>query len=130
MGRGAAPTGGSAELRSYPALWPETTEAQARTNLRNLIFSLRRAVPGIDEWASLEGPAPVILDGVGLNITCLSYLDGVDFGIVVDREMIDDAWPLMNAVRSGMADLDAVVCGKRMEPSRPKGRAERQKLPT
>ena len=39
------------------------------------------------------------------------------------REMVDDAWPLMNAVRSGMADLDAVICGKKMEPSRPKGRA-------
>ena len=74
-------------------------------------------------------PVSVIIDGVGLNITCLSYMDHVDFGIVVDRDMIDDAWPLMNAVRSGLADLDAVVCGKRVEPSRPKGKAERQKLP-
>ncbi|HEV3001460.1 MAG TPA: wax ester/triacylglycerol synthase family O-acyltransferase [Solirubrobacteraceae bacterium] len=74
-------------------------------------------------------PVSVITDGVGLNITCLSYLDHVDFGIVADRELIDDAWPLMNAIRSGLADLDAVVCGGRTEPARPRGRAERQKLP-
>jgi WS/DGAT/MGAT family acyltransferase len=58
-------------------------------------------------------PVSVITDGVGLNITCLSYLDHVDFGIVADRELIDDAWPLMDAIRSGLADLEDVVCGKR-----------------
>ncbi|HEX2084922.1 MAG TPA: wax ester/triacylglycerol synthase family O-acyltransferase, partial [Solirubrobacteraceae bacterium] len=56
-------------------------------------------------------PVSVITDGVGLNITCLSYLDHVDFGIVVDRELVDDAWPLMDAVRRGLDDLHAVVCG-------------------
>ncbi|HEX8207203.1 MAG TPA: wax ester/triacylglycerol synthase family O-acyltransferase [Solirubrobacteraceae bacterium] len=77
-------------------------------------------------------PVSVITDGVGLNITCLSYRDHVDFGIVVDREMIDDAWPLMDALRTGLADLDTVVCGKRTERARPRspGKAERQKLPT
>jgi diacylglycerol O-acyltransferase / wax synthase len=56
-------------------------------------------------------PVSVIIDGVGLNITCLSYRDHVDFGIVADREMIDDAWPIMGAVSSALDDLDSVVCG-------------------
>jgi DNA-binding SARP family transcriptional activator len=29
-------------------LWPDTTEAQAQTNLRNLVFQLRRALPNAD----------------------------------------------------------------------------------
>ncbi|HEV2757243.1 MAG TPA: wax ester/triacylglycerol synthase family O-acyltransferase, partial [Actinomycetota bacterium] len=120
-----------------PALFTRANRvvAQLAGGVRPLNFVISN-VPGPPVPLYLAGarlvanyPVSVITDGVGLNITCLSYLDHVDFGIVVDREMIDDAWPLMNAVRSGMADLDAVVCGKRMEPSRPKGRAERQKLP-
>ena len=38
----------------------------------------------------------VITDGVGLNITCMSYQDHVDFGVVVDRDMVDDAWAFMD----------------------------------
>jgi diacylglycerol O-acyltransferase / wax synthase len=120
-----------------PALFTRANRvvAQLAGGVRPLNFVISN-VPGPSVPLYLAGaqlvanyPVSVITDGVGLNITCLSYRDHVDFGIVVDRDMIDDAWPLMNAVRSGLADLDAVVCGKRVEPSRPKGRAERQKLP-
>ena len=69
-------------------------------------------------------PVSVITDGVGLNITCLSYLDHVDFGIVVDREQVDDAWPMMQAVQSALDELDEVVCGKR--PARKPARKPRQ----
>jgi diacylglycerol O-acyltransferase / wax synthase len=62
-------------------------------------------------------PVSVIADGVGLNITCMSYLDHIDFGIVVDRDMIDDAWPLMDAVREALDEFDETICGS----SRPAG---------
>jgi WS/DGAT/MGAT family acyltransferase len=58
-------------------------------------------------------PVSVITDGVGLNITCLSYLDGVDFGIVCDREMIDDAWSLIAALKTELAAVDEAICGPR-----------------
>ena len=57
-------------------------------------------------------PVSVIADGVGLNITCMSYLDHVDFGIVVDRDQVDDAWPLMDAVREALDEFDEVICGR------------------
>jgi diacylglycerol O-acyltransferase / wax synthase len=63
-------------------------------------------------------PVSVITDGVGLNITCLSYMDHVDFGIVVDREMVDDAWPLMDAMHDALTELDTTVCGKQLKPTR------------
>jgi WS/DGAT/MGAT family acyltransferase len=58
-------------------------------------------------------PVSVITHGVGLNITCMSYRDHVDFGIVVDREMVDDAWPLLDAHRAALGELDEVVCGRK-----------------
>jgi WS/DGAT/MGAT family acyltransferase len=65
--------------------------------------------------AQLEAhfPVSVITDGVGLNITCMSYRDHVDFGVVVDREMADDAWEFMEALRHALTELDEVVCGRR-----------------
>lgn len=62
-------------------------------------------------------PVSVITDGVGLNITCMSYRDHIDFGVVVDREMVDDAWDLMAALERAMDEIDEVVCGKRRVPS-------------
>jgi diacylglycerol O-acyltransferase / wax synthase len=63
-------------------------------------------------------PVSVVTDGVGLNITCMSYRDHLDFGIVVDRDMVDDAWELMEAHRHALEEIDAVICGRRVVPSR------------
>jgi diacylglycerol O-acyltransferase / wax synthase len=72
-------------------------------------------VPLYSAGATLQHnfPVSVITDGVGLNITCLSYLDHVDFGIIGDRESIDDLWPLMDGMRSALDDLEDVICGSR-----------------
>jgi len=82
----------------------------------NLVIS---NVPGPREPLYMAGarmeanyPVSVITDGVGLNITCMSYLDHVDFGIVVDREQVDDAWPFMDALRDALAEYDEVICGR------------------
>ncbi|WP_041400328.1 hypothetical protein [Sphaerobacter thermophilus] len=50
-------------------LWPDSTEAQARTNLRHLLHLLRRALPDADRWLDVtprtlqwRPEAPVWLD--------------------------------------------------------------------
>jgi hypothetical protein len=48
----------------------------------------------------------------------MSYEDHIDFGIVVDRDMVDDAWSLMSAHRRALDELDAVICGTRVLPSK------------
>jgi hypothetical protein len=68
-------------------------------------------------------PVSVITDGVGLNVTCMSYRDHVDFGIVVCRDMVDDAWPLMDAMRDALKALDGAVCGTK-KPARAKTKAK------
>jgi hypothetical protein len=62
-------------------------------------------------------PVSVITEGVGLNITVQSYLDRLDFGIVVDRDQVDDAWSLIDAMADALDELEVAVCGRR--PRRP-----------
>jgi diacylglycerol O-acyltransferase / wax synthase len=54
-------------------------------------------------------PVSVIVDGVGLNITVMSYRDHMDFGIVADREQVDDVWSLLDGARRALDELAALV---------------------
>jgi WS/DGAT/MGAT family acyltransferase len=50
-------------------------------------------------------PVSVITDGMGLNITVMSYNGDCDFGIVADRDQMPDVWCLMDWLRE---ELDAL----------------------
>jgi diacylglycerol O-acyltransferase / wax synthase len=52
-------------------------------------------------------PVSAVTDGMGLNITVLSYEDRLDFAIVADREQVPDAWPLMEALGGALNELEA-----------------------
>jgi diacylglycerol O-acyltransferase / wax synthase len=82
----------------------------------NLVIS---NVPGPREplycaGALLEAhyPVSVVMDGVGLNITVMSYRDHLDFGIVADREQVDDVWALMEGTGRALDELESVICGR------------------
>jgi WS/DGAT/MGAT family acyltransferase len=87
-----------------------TRGLQAPTNL--VISNVPGSpVPMFLAGARLEAQYPVsaIIDGVGINITVLSYRDQLDFGIVVDREMVDDAWDLIGRLKLAHEELLALV---------------------
>ncbi len=50
-------------------------------------------------------PISGVKDGIGLNITVFSYEDSLEIGIVVDREQVDDPWPILDALRAGLREL-------------------------
>jgi WS/DGAT/MGAT family acyltransferase len=50
-------------------------------------------------------PVSVITDGMGLNITLMSYCGSVDFGIVADREQMPDARRLIDWLKDELAEL-------------------------
>jgi diacylglycerol O-acyltransferase / wax synthase len=54
-------------------------------------------------------PVSVVIDGVGLNMTVMSYRDHVDFGIITDRDQIDDAWALMDGTAAALDELETVI---------------------
>jgi WS/DGAT/MGAT family acyltransferase len=62
-------------------------------------------------------PVSVITDGMGLNITVMSYCGHLDFGIVGDRDQMPDLWSLMDWLRDALEELKP----------RPKRRARAQK---
>jgi len=60
-------------------------------------------------WLEAQYPISAIVDGVGLNITVLSYEDRLDFGVVADRTMLDDPWELIERLRTALAELLELV---------------------
>jgi diacylglycerol O-acyltransferase len=94
----------------------------------NLVIS---NVPGSRSPLYLAGarleanyPVSVVVDGVGLNITVMSYLDHLDFGIVADRDQVDDAWSLLEGLRHALDELTEAVQQPAPAPrSRPRAAA-------
>jgi WS/DGAT/MGAT family acyltransferase len=84
------------------------SEAPVNTVVSNVPGS---PVPQFFAGARQEAMYPVsaIFDGVGLNFTVMSYCGSLDFGVVVDRDLVDDPWPIAEALRLAQADLLALV---------------------
>jgi WS/DGAT/MGAT family acyltransferase len=100
----------------------------------NLVIS---NVPGPRDPLYLAGaqlqanfPVSVVTDGVGLNMTVMSYRDHVDFGLVGDRELMGDTWPLMEGLESALDELCEVVCKKKRARARPASRNGASHTPT
>jgi len=47
----------------------------------------------------------VILEGMGVNITVLSYIDRIDFGIHVDPDLVPDPWEIADGIPEALAEL-------------------------
>jgi WS/DGAT/MGAT family acyltransferase len=58
-------------------------------------------------------PMSLVFDSFTLNITVVSYQDGLDIGIVGDAQTLPDAWDLMNDFRLELANLTALVTTER-----------------
>jgi WS/DGAT/MGAT family acyltransferase len=54
-------------------------------------------------------PVSVITDGLGLNITVMSYAGHLDIGILVDREQMPDVWNLIDWLDESLSELEAAM---------------------
>ncbi len=83
--------------------------AATRTPVWNLVVSNIPGpqVPLYCAGAKMEAnyPVSVITDGMGLNITVMSYCGHLDFGIVADREQMRDLWKLIGWLRESLDEL-------------------------
>ncbi|HEY5855419.1 MAG TPA: WS/DGAT domain-containing protein [Aldersonia sp.] len=53
-----------------------------------------------------QHPVNVLIDGLGLSLTLLSYEDHLDFGLTADRALVPDVWHLETDMR---AELDTLA---------------------
>ena len=50
-------------------------------------------------------PLSAITDGVGLNMTVMSYNGKLDFGLLACREMVPDIWTLLDQLEESLEEL-------------------------
>jgi diacylglycerol O-acyltransferase / wax synthase len=63
-------------------------------------------VPLYTSGAQLEHfyPVSTIVEGQGMNITVQSYCDSLDFGVVTCRELVPDAWKIIEYLRDALEE--------------------------
>jgi diacylglycerol O-acyltransferase len=50
-------------------------------------------------------PCSVIMEGMGINATVISYMDRVDFGFHVDPDLVPDPWVVADSIGDALAEL-------------------------
>lgn len=90
-----------------------SVEQKAQMAGSNLVISYVRNSPTplyLDE-AKVEAyyPVSIIVDGQGLNVTCVSYLDKVQFGITFDPKLVPDAWSLVTRLQDALDEYLGLI---------------------
>ncbi len=93
-----------------------TTSVAARLTTQAPVNVVISNVPGSPVPLYLAGarletlhPLSAIAHGTAINITVLSHAGRLNYGIVVDRDSVDDAWPLAGAVDRAHDELLALT---------------------
>ena len=66
-------------------------------------------------------PVSVITDGMGLNITVMSYCGHLDFGIVADRDQMPDLWKMIDWLSESLEELRPKKRGRRQGKAKASG---------
>ena len=100
-------------------LYSSMSLANRHRPIHNLVVS---NVPGPPFPLYLAGaklellcPLGPVMEGAGLNITVISYMDTLDVGLIACRETVPDLWGLAHGFRDALAELKEVA-GIRDDP--------------
>lgn len=98
-------------------LYSSMNLADRHRPIHNLVIS---NVPGPPFPLYLAGaeliaayPMGPIMEGAGLNATVLSYRYSIDFGFMVDRDLMPDVWDLAAAVGTAFEELKTAAAKQR-----------------
>jgi WS/DGAT/MGAT family acyltransferase len=103
-----------------PALLGRVARFYSRTHLANVhkpVFNVTISnVPGppfplYSSGARMLANFPLgpIFDGGGINITVMSYLDQLDFGVVVCTDLIKDPWVITDGIVAALDELKVLA---------------------
>ena len=101
-----------------PAVAAQAARTVARLGLADQVNPICNVVisnvPGSRETLYLAGaeltamvPVSTVSDGMGLNMTVISYRERVVFGYVACRELVPDLWDLIDDTRAAIDELAA-----------------------
>jgi WS/DGAT/MGAT family acyltransferase len=113
-----------------PSTFALATRLYSRLNLADrhppIYNVLVSNVPGPDFPLYLDGaqlvatyPMGPVMEGAGLNVTVLSYMDNVDFGFLAGAELVPDVWDMADHVEGAMADLLAAARKRKSKAAKP-----------
>lgn len=99
-----------------PAVAAQAARTVARLRLADQVGPISNVVisnvPGSRETLYMAGaeltaliPVSTVSDGMGLNMTVISYRDRVMFGYVACREQVPDLWELIDDTRAAIDEL-------------------------
>ncbi len=71
-------------------------------------------------------PMSIITHGLGINITCVSYADNVDFGIAVAPDLVPRPWDIVDGIGEALAEY-LLLAKQSTATSRRKPRAKKTK---
>ncbi|HEV3352288.1 MAG TPA: wax ester/triacylglycerol synthase family O-acyltransferase [Acidimicrobiales bacterium] len=57
-------------------------------------------------------PMGPVMEGAGLNITVISYMDDIDIGLMVARESVPDVWDMAADIEESLAELKKAADAK------------------
>lgn len=64
-------------------------------------------------------PMGPIFDGAGLNMTVMSYLDNLDFGLLACPDLVDDVWEIADGLQGSLdalVDAASAIAGRAAPP--------------
>lgn len=89
---------------------PEKTAAMTGANL--IVSNIRGSPwPMYMAGARMTAmyPMSIITPGTGINITCISYVDKIDFGIMLEPTLFPDPWPMIDDLQQALNDYMAMI---------------------
>jgi hypothetical protein len=70
-------------------------------------------------------PMSIITPGMGINFTCVSYVDQVDIGVAIEPHLVPEPWPIVDGMQRALDQYLALA----RKSARPR-RAARKKATT
>lgn len=102
-------------------LWPDSSEAQARTNLRKLLYQLRQILPNADTYIDFEGQTIRWKDGTDLSLDVAAIQAAIDMAA---KNPASEQRQLELAAKLYRGDLLPEIYDEWIEPERERLRAQ------
>jgi diacylglycerol O-acyltransferase len=69
-------------------------------------------------------PMSIITSGMGINFTCVSYVDQVDIGVTVEPQLVPDPWGIIDSMTTSLEEYLVLAKNKSRSKKKPAKKAK------